>query len=53
MTTTRWKVIRQDDNGQVYLVANDLTEADATRLVAEFEARAHKQTYYAIVDQPD
>lgn len=46
MTSPRWCVMRQDDNGNRYLVARDLTEADARALAAAYEARAHKQMYW-------
>ncbi len=41
-----YRVMRQDDNGNRYLVAGDLAEAAAERLAAEFEARGHKQLYW-------
>jgi len=42
---TTWRVVRQDDNGNVFVVAGALDEAAARRLAAELEARAHKQLY--------
>lgn len=42
-----WSVWRQDDNGNVFLVKDDLTEAAAQRLVRDLESRGHKQTYLA------
>jgi hypothetical protein len=42
-----WSVWRQDDNGNVFMVKSGLTEAEALRLVAEYEAKGHKQTYWA------
>lgn len=44
---TDWTVWRQDDNGQKYVVEANLNETDASLLVAELEASAHKQTYWA------
>jgi hypothetical protein len=41
-----WSVWRRDDNGNVFLVKSGLTEDDALRLVREFEAKGHKQTYW-------
>jgi hypothetical protein len=41
-----WRVRRQDDNGNIYLVAGALEESAARRLAAELEARAHKQLYF-------
>ena len=37
--------MRQDDNGNRYVVAEHLTEDEARTLAAELEARAHKQIY--------
>jgi hypothetical protein len=42
-----WSVCRQDDNGNVFMVKSGLVEAEALRLVAEYEAKGHKQTYWA------
>jgi hypothetical protein len=44
--------MRQDNNGNQYVVATYPThdEADAAR--AEFEARGHKQTYWVEAAQP-
>ncbi|MFF3594978.1 SPOR domain-containing protein [Kitasatospora indigofera] len=41
-----YRVMRQDDNGNRYLVAGGLDQAEAERLAAEFEARGHKQLYW-------
>lgn len=41
-----WAVWRQDDSGQTYLVTANLTADAAQAMVAEFEARGHKQTYW-------
>jgi hypothetical protein len=41
-----WSVWRQDDNGNVFLVQDGLTEADALRLVRDLESKGHKQTYW-------
>jgi hypothetical protein len=43
----RWKLLRQDDNGDRFVVKKGLTKQEAERLVAEFEALGHKQTYWA------
>jgi len=42
-----WSVWRQDDNNNVFLVKQGLTEVDALRLVKEYEAKGHKQIYWA------
>jgi hypothetical protein len=43
----RWLVRRQDDNGNRFVVQEDLTEETATALALEMEARGHKQMYWA------
>lgn len=43
----KYSVWRQDDNGNIYLVKDRLTEIDAFRLVREYEEKGHKQTYWA------
>lgn len=42
-----WSVWRQDDHGNTFEVRRHLTHAEALHLVAEFEARGHKQSYWA------
>jgi len=42
-----WSVWRIDDNGNRFLVHPNLSREDAARLVAEYESRGHKQTYWA------
>ncbi|WP_167352932.1 hypothetical protein [Streptomyces rubellomurinus] len=44
------RVMRQDDNGNRFLVAEGLERAEAERLAAEFEARGHKQLYWVEAD---
>jgi hypothetical protein len=41
-----WRVMRQDDNGNVYVVRERLSEAEARALADELERRGHKQTYW-------
>ena len=43
----RWTVLRQDDNGNRFIVQRHLGREEAERLVAELEARGHKQVYWA------
>ena len=43
--STTWRVLRQDDNGNVFVVAEVATEAEARAIAGEYEARAHKQMY--------
>lgn len=45
-----WTVYRQDDNGNQFVVEKHLSPEEAERLVRVFEARGHKQVYWA---QPD
>lgn len=42
-----WIVYRQDDNGNVFVVQDNVSRKEAERLVALFEARGHKQLYTA------
>ena len=43
-----WSVWRIDDNGNRFLLRDDLTDrGEAERIVAEFTARGHKQVYWA------
>ncbi|MEO8550990.1 MAG: SPOR domain-containing protein [Kofleriaceae bacterium] len=39
-------VLRQDDNGNVFVVAECASEAAARGEARAFEARAHKQIYW-------
>ncbi|WP_395294536.1 NUDIX domain-containing protein [Kitasatospora hibisci] len=41
-----FRVMRQDDNGNRFRVAEGLARDEAERVVAEFEARGHKQLYW-------
>ena len=43
----KWAVWRTDDTGDTFVVREHLTHEEALRVVAEFEARGHKQTYFA------
>jgi hypothetical protein len=47
MSARRWCVMRQDDNGNRFVVAGSLTEAEARLLSASYAARGHKQLYWA------
>ena len=46
MTDRSWRVMRQDDNGNRYVVAASLTHAEAQLMMTAFAARAHKQLYW-------
>lgn len=41
-----WSVWRQGDDGNQFLIEEGLSEAAARQMVAEFEARGHKQLYW-------
>lgn len=45
--TGQWSVWRQGDDGNQFVMAEGLSEAAARQMVAEFEARGHKQLYQA------
>ena len=42
-----WSIWRQDDNGNIALVQAGLTRTEALQLIAEYETKGHKQTYWA------
>ncbi len=42
-----WSVWRQDDNGNRTVISRSHTREEAERLVRAFEARGHKQLYWA------
>ena len=42
-----WSVWRHDDNGNTFLVSSNHTEGEALRIVREYEAKGHKQSYWA------
>jgi len=46
-TDTTWTVWRMDETGNRFVVKNRLTREAAERLVEEFTARGHKQTYWS------
>jgi hypothetical protein len=46
-----WAVHRQDDNGNIFVVATGLGREEAERLVAVYESRGHKQLYWVEVEQ--
>lgn len=45
-SAARWRVLRVDDNGFSAVLAEVDSEARARALVAEYEARGHKQHYW-------
>jgi hypothetical protein len=50
--TSRWRVVRLDDNGQLYVVEDGLDEGRARATAHRFELRAHKQIYWAEPSEP-
>lgn len=45
-TSENYEVWRQDDNGNKFVVADNLTRQAADDLAQELEARGHKQVYW-------
>ena len=41
-----WRILRLDDNGNRFVVAECASEDEARRIADEFSARGHKQTYW-------
>ena len=41
-----WSVWRIDDNGNVFVVSEQLSREDADKLVETYTARGHKQMYW-------
>jgi hypothetical protein len=46
-TNTTWTVWRMDEAGNRFVVKDRLTHEAAERMVEEFAARGHKQTYWS------
>jgi hypothetical protein len=46
-----WAVHRQDDNGNRFVVQTGLSREAAEQLVADLEARSHKQVYWVEPEQ--
>lgn len=45
-TDTSWCVMRQDDNGNAFMITRGLDRDAAQAIAADFEARGHKQLYW-------
>jgi len=41
-----WRVLRLDDNGNRFVIAECASEDEASRIADEFTARGHKQAYW-------
>lgn len=44
-------VLRQDDNGNRFVMAAGLSREEAEQMVRTFEARGHKQLYWVEADR--
>jgi hypothetical protein len=53
MAEDRWRVMRQDDNGNVYVVAGPLPFLAAQAMAEEYTRRAHKQLYWIEPVEPE
>ena len=42
----KWQVVRQDDNGNIFIIQKNLTEKAAEKLVQEYTSKGHKQLYW-------
>ncbi|MEV6979604.1 SPOR domain-containing protein [Kitasatospora sp. NPDC093806] len=51
-TTDTFRVMRQDDNGNRFLVVGGVEREGAERIAAELEARGHKQLYWVEAEPP-
>ena len=45
-----WRVLRLDDNGNRFVVAECASEGEARRIAEDFTARGHKQAYWVECD---
>lgn len=45
-----WCLLRLDDNGNRFVMRRGLTQEEAEALARDYQARGHKQTYWA---EPD
>lgn len=42
-----WRVMRQDDHGNQFVVDDGLTESEAQQVASDLTGRGHKQMYWA------
>ncbi|WP_137885862.1 hypothetical protein [Pseudomonas sp. 2FE] len=45
--TRDWCLLRLDDNGNEFVVSRDHSQAEALSLAQAYQARGHKQLYWA------
>ena len=46
-TVNQWEILRQDDNGNKFIIQSNLAKEEADRLVAIYETKGHKQMYWS------
>lgn len=46
-----WCLVRLDDNGNRFVMRRGLTQEEAEALARDYQARGHKQTYWAEPDK--
>lgn len=47
-----WRLVRQDTHGIQYFVRGGLSEAFAKKLAEDYNAKGHKQFFWAEEDKP-
>lgn len=47
-----WRLVRQDTHGNEYFVRGGLSEAFAQKLAGDYNAKGHKQFFWAEKDAP-
>lgn len=52
-STPDWCVKRLDDNGNEFVLRTGLSREEAERLARDYQARGHKQTYWACPQTKD
>ncbi|MNO66928.1 hypothetical protein D3C76_577280 [compost metagenome] len=48
-----WCLLRLDDNGNEFVMRRNLNRAEAEALAREYQARGHKQMYWARREKPE
>ena len=46
MPANHWQLKRQDDYGNQYVIAIFESKEQASKMMADYEAKGHKQTYW-------
>ncbi|SDI74744.1 hypothetical protein [Pseudomonas panipatensis] len=47
-----WRLLRLDDNGNRFVMRRGLSQDEAEALARDYQARGHKQTYWAEPEEP-